>query len=165
MTPDCKSQALFSLAPICCCKAVISPVALLNLIFSLIDLSPSEARLLLDKFEYYFNLHSSTNHLAYRPYYSSLHLPRTQHYGTPSVYRPNHRSFWHNSPRPLLSRTAFVTLQLRPISSQVTQPAYFDIMPPLRTIPAAKPVKTERTHEENQERFVLAQYLSVVYRS
>lgn len=27
-------------------------------------------------------------------------------------------------------------------------------MPPLRSIPAAKPVKTERTHEENQERFV-----------
>ena len=27
-------------------------------------------------------------------------------------------------------------------------------MPPQRTIPAAKPVKTERTHEENQERFV-----------
>lgn len=28
-------------------------------------------------------------------------------------------------------------------------------MPPLRSIPAAKPVKTERTHEENQERFVM----------
>ena len=27
-------------------------------------------------------------------------------------------------------------------------------MPPQRTIPAAKPVKTERTHEENQERSV-----------
>ncbi|KAI5272349.1 hypothetical protein E4T47_04443 [Aureobasidium subglaciale] len=29
-------------------------------------------------------------------------------------------------------------------------------MPPLRTIPAAKPVKTERTHEENQERAYIA---------
>jgi len=29
-------------------------------------------------------------------------------------------------------------------------------MPPLRSIPAAKPVKTERTHEENQERAYIA---------
>lgn len=29
-------------------------------------------------------------------------------------------------------------------------------MPPIRTIPPAKAVKTERTHEENQERSVPA---------
>jgi len=27
-------------------------------------------------------------------------------------------------------------------------------MPPIRSMPAAKPVKTERSHEENQERYV-----------
>jgi hypothetical protein len=27
-------------------------------------------------------------------------------------------------------------------------------MPPIRSMPAAKPVKTERSHEENQERSV-----------
>lgn len=27
-------------------------------------------------------------------------------------------------------------------------------MPPIRTMPIAKPIRTERTHEENQERFV-----------
>lgn len=27
-------------------------------------------------------------------------------------------------------------------------------MPPLRTAPVVKPIKTERTHEENQERYV-----------
>lgn len=31
-------------------------------------------------------------------------------------------------------------------------------MPPTRTIPPAKAVKTERTHEENQERYVLLIY-------
>ena len=29
-------------------------------------------------------------------------------------------------------------------------------MPPVRTLTAAKPIKTERTHEENQERYVAA---------
>jgi hypothetical protein len=28
-------------------------------------------------------------------------------------------------------------------------------MPPIRSMPAAKPVKTERSHEENQERSVM----------
>lgn len=37
-------------------------------------------------------------------------------------------------------------------------------MPPTRTIPPAKAVKTERTHEENQERYVLL-YLTLVFSS
>jgi hypothetical protein len=46
-------------------------------------------------------------------------------------------------------------LQFRHLYIQVTQTSPLIDMPPLRSIPAAKPVKTERTHEENQERFVL----------
>ncbi len=32
--------------------------------------------------------------------------------------------------------------------------AFYPTMPPQRTIPPSKVVKTERTHEENQERYV-----------
>jgi len=28
-------------------------------------------------------------------------------------------------------------------------------MPPIRSLPLTKPIKTERTHEENQERYVV----------
>lgn len=120
------------------------PLLLLSSSFRLAD------NLLLDKFEIKA-VHTFNQHTSHCPTASPV----------PTLRIPTPR--YINSPRTGLIVAAFGIILRDPFSTSyrnikirypISPNQPIDTMPPLRTIPAAKPVKTERTHEENQERFV-----------